>query len=74
MKTNIAQKRADAQAKGPNRRVMRELAKIEAQRNRILGDIHMDLRRVASQRIEVRKLDAAYDAILSGAKSSPPNN
>ena len=72
--SNIQSKRADAQAKGPNHRVMRELAKIEAERNRILGNIHMDLRRVASQRTEVRKLDAAYDAILSGAKSKPERN
>lgn len=72
--SNIQSKRADAQAKGPNHRVMRELAKIETQRNRILGDIHMDLRRVSAQRTEVRKLDAAYDAILAGAKSSPLQN
>lgn len=68
--TNIAQKRADAQPKSVNPRVMRDLAKIEAQRNRILGDIHADLRRVSAQRGEVRKLDAAYDAILSEAKSA----
>lgn len=67
---NIAQKRADAQPKSVNPKVMRELAKIEAERNRILGNIHADLRRVSAQRVEVRKLDAAYDAILSGAKSS----
>lgn len=51
-------------------KVVKALAKIEARRNRVLGHIHMDLRRVALQRAEVRQLDRQYDATLTEAKAA----
>lgn len=57
-------------AKGIDPKVVRALAKIEARRNQVLGHIHMDLRRVALQRAEVRQLDRQYDATLAKAKEA----
>jgi hypothetical protein len=57
-------------AKGIDQKVVKALSKIEARRNQVLGHIHMDLRRVAIQRAEVRQLDRQYDATLAAAKAA----